>query len=232
MKCLIATLIIWMLSTACLTFAAADEAAAVKAVVQEFFAAYKAGDVDTLARYLLPDISIFFLDGGLRTKGMYLPSFKTLYDTGYRPNLQVKQIDATVYDTTAVATGYMDGTITLGRNVLEGPWRLSVVLRKHDGIWKIAHVHQSPMIPAPQQPVAVRFPDAIVGGLSQPPGSGPFPAVVLLPGCSSPLPYQQRWAKTLQEWGVRDAHCRQFWCTGDTANLYGLLPPQQCTAGY
>ncbi len=42
---------------------------------------------------------------------------------------------------------------------------------------------------------------ALVGKLSKPKGAGSFPAVVLLHSCFGILPYQDRWAAKLVQWG-------------------------------
>jgi uncharacterized protein (TIGR02246 family) len=189
-----------------IAFAVADETAAVKEVIQEVFAAERTGNADTLSKYFLPDVTGFFLNGSLRTKGLFIQWTKNVYAAGYRPNLQVNDLDVMIYENTAVATGYLDGAITFpGREVqqvtLEGPWRLSLVLTKQKGKWLIAHYHYSVMIPTPRQPIAVHFPEAAVNGLYQPTGQGPFPAVVLLHGCSGVEEQQDIWAKLLQSWG-------------------------------
>jgi hypothetical protein len=54
MKRLVTVLTLWIWGIIGSTFASTDETAAVRTAVQEFFAACKAGDIDTLAKYLLP----------------------------------------------------------------------------------------------------------------------------------------------------------------------------------
>ena len=118
----------------CLSFAVVDDEAVVKAVVQRAFTAYKAGDVETLTSAFSPDASLFFLDGSLRIKGVSRQRIEDAYDAGIKSNLELKHLlEVTVYDTTAVTTAEVGGTIALGGTVLEGPWRLSLVLRHREG---------------------------------------------------------------------------------------------------
>jgi dienelactone hydrolase/ketosteroid isomerase-like protein len=206
MKLLIATFAFWLWSTACIA-SAADEAAAVRATIQKVFTAYRAGKVDTVSKYFLPDVSGFGLDGGLLGKGLSIQGFKTAYAAGYRSNLQVNHLDVTLYDNTALATGYLAGTISfppveaVQGVTLEGPWRASFVLRKRGVTWKIVHAHYSPMTSPPHQPIVVHFPEAMVNELYEPTGPGPFPAVVLLHGAAGVMEQQDQWAKTLKAWG-------------------------------
>ncbi len=140
MKRVVATLTPWLCGAAYVTFAAADETAAVRAVIQKAFDAERTGHADTLPQYFLPEVTGFFLNGTLRTQGLFIPWSWAAYASGYRQNLQVSQLEVTVYDNTAFATGYVGGSIsfpgdTADGRTLEGPWRASWVLRKHGGAW-------------------------------------------------------------------------------------------------
>src|SRR5262245_21544070 len=111
MKLLITTFALWLWSTAYIA-SAADDAAAVRATIQKVFTAYRAGDVDTVRKYFLSDVSGFGLDGGLLGRGLSIQGFKAAYAAGYRSNLRVNHLEVTLYDNTALATGYLAGTIS------------------------------------------------------------------------------------------------------------------------
>lgn len=216
MKHLAVTLVFWFCGSAYIVLAAPDETAAVRAVVQEVFAAERSGKVDLLSKYFLPDFTGFFLNGALRSQGLFIRGLKIAYADGYRQDLNIQHLDVRVYNDTAVATGYLGGSFSFPgpppqsatsqaesppRVTIAGPWRASFVLRKQGGAWKIAHFHYSSLAPMPRQALAVHFPEAAVNGIYRPAGQGPFPALVLLHGCSGVEEQQDLWAKILVEWG-------------------------------
>ena len=125
----------------------------VKLAVLEHFALLNAGDVDARAKHYLPDATGFALTGGpLVAGGFKAERAKAAAEAGQKFNLECGDLEVTIFGNTAIATFYLYGTITPPN----GPPRVvaarsSSVRIKEGGLWKIAHTHGSPMIPAALQ---------------------------------------------------------------------------------
>jgi len=119
--------------------------AEVKAAVMDLVGAYNAGSVDQIERRLAPQQNRFPGDGGFLTSVIDAPELGRLFQSGFKVNFQVNNLETAVYGNTAVATFFMTGTITPpnGAPRKDGPWRSSFVWNKQDGAWKLVHSHQS-----------------------------------------------------------------------------------------
>jgi len=149
MKTFTALLVIGMFAT---TVAMADDVADVKEAGQRFYAALSAGDAGALMQLHASASSSFGPGGGLLETFDTLEerrnSFQATVDAGVKLNIQGRHIDVRVYgNSTAVATSYGVGTITRpdGTTVRVNN-RITVVLIKQGGQWKVAHQHISPVV--------------------------------------------------------------------------------------
>ena len=132
--------------------ALADDADDVKAAMQRFYAALNAGDAGALMQLHAAENTRF------GPRGRLLETFdspeetrktrQASFDAGLKANLQARHIDVRVYgNSTAVMTSYEVGTITLPNgNTVRPNNRITTVLIKQGGQWKIAHVHLSPVV--------------------------------------------------------------------------------------
>ncbi len=146
MKTLTTLLVIGMFATA---VALADDVDDVKAAMQRSQVAANSGDAGT--QILLEGVTSFGPTGGLLERVDSLEEARkdrqASFDAGLKFNLQDRHIEVSVYgNSTAVATSYRVGTITFpdGRTVRPNN-RITTVLIKQGGQWKIAHVHFSPL---------------------------------------------------------------------------------------
>ena len=125
-----------------------SEEADVRAAAEGLLAAYREGDVDAIARYWFPEGAAFWENGGLLAK-FDEARLKAMVERGFKTEMQWRHLDVRVYGGTAVATGYLTGTITLPNGLAEqGSWRDSTVWVKQGGRWKIAHLHISKLLSA------------------------------------------------------------------------------------
>ncbi len=149
MKALTTLLVVGMFLT---TVAMADDVDDVKAAMQRFYAALNAGDAGALMQHHAAASTSF------GPRGRLLATFdspeeirktrQASFDAGFKANLQARHIDVRVYgNSTAVMTSYEVGTINLPTgNTVRPNNRLTTVLIKQGGQWKIAHVHLSPVV--------------------------------------------------------------------------------------
>jgi len=148
MKALTTLLVVGMFLT---TVAIADDADDVKAAVQRFYAALNAGDAGALTELYAAGTTRFGTGGAL------LETFDSLeekrknqqaaFDAGPKYNLQARHIDVRVYgNSTAVATSYGVGRLTFPDGTTGQPNnRITAVMIKQGGQWKIVHRHLSPL---------------------------------------------------------------------------------------
>lgn len=119
----------------------------VKAVVMNLFGAYNSGNVDQIERLLTQQQNNFPIEGGFLTSFVNAAELREAIKAGFKLNFQVHNLEAAVYGNTAVTTSVIRGTITPpnapSRN--HGPSRMSIVWNKQDGVWKLVHVHESPL---------------------------------------------------------------------------------------
>jgi len=132
--------------------AMADDADDVKAAVQSYVAALNAGDVGALTRLQAAASTNYGAGGGLLATFDSLEerrnSFQATVDAGVRFNVQARHIDARIYgSSTAVATNYGVGRVTQPNGTtVQVNNRITAVLIKQGGQWKVVHQHISPVV--------------------------------------------------------------------------------------
>jgi CubicO group peptidase (beta-lactamase class C family) len=154
--------------------AGADSAAEeeVKTTVTSIAAGFNSGNLDQIERFVAPQANSFLGQGGFLTEFLNSQELRSAFQAGLKLNLQVDKLEVAVYGPTALATFIQAVSVTPpnGTPRTEGPWRTSLVMNKHDGVWKVVHAHQSslnrPLITAKHQQ---RF-DTISKTLAQPYG--------------------------------------------------------------
>ncbi|MCH6574615.1 MAG: nuclear transport factor 2 family protein [Bacteroidetes bacterium] len=68
------------------------------------------------------------------------------FAAGYKTNLAFEDLDLVFFDDVVCSTGYLTGAVTLPGGEPESVvWRLTVMLIKEEGQWKMVHTHSSPM---------------------------------------------------------------------------------------
>ncbi len=148
MKTWTALFVIGMFATA---VAMADDVADVKAAVQSYFAAISSGNAAAVARYRIPEYSVF-VGGGLLDRSSSIAQqradFQALTDTGREVDLRIQHLEVRIYGNTAVFTGYVTGTNTLSDGtVIQSRQQRTGVWIKQGGQWKEVHRHASPLFP-------------------------------------------------------------------------------------
>ena len=129
----------------------ADDVDDVKAAVQSYFAAIKAGDSSSVMQYRIPERSSFGGPGGLLSRPTSsLEEQKSALEAqvraGVKRNYQITHMEVRVYGNTAVVTGYLTGTRTEPNGtVTPRRDRRTGVFVKLGGQWKEVHHHQSPL---------------------------------------------------------------------------------------
>ncbi len=149
MKALTTLFVVGMFLT---TVAIADDVDDVKAAVQRYIAALNAGDSEALIQLYMPEFNDFGPGGGLLETFDSLEerrnSFQAARDAGLKLNVQARHLDVRVYgNSTAVATNYGVGTITRPNGTTgQVNNRITAVLIKQGGQWKLVHQHISPVV--------------------------------------------------------------------------------------
>ena len=142
---LVLAVLVWGLGPATVAMAddAADDAADVKAAAKAVLAAYSAEDVDTIDMFWIPGASYF--PGNEQLLEEYNKDFlKGLFEAGLKYNFRWTHLDAKVYGTAAVSTGYFIGQINLPNGTtISATWRNSATWIKQGGKWKLANAHSS-----------------------------------------------------------------------------------------
>ncbi len=118
----------------------------VKAAVMDIVGGYNSGNVDQIERRFAPQQTRFQGEGGFLTS-FNAAELRQAFQTGLKINFDVKNLEAAVYGDSAVATFFMNTTVTPpnGTPRTDGPWRISYFLNKQEGAWKLVHSHQSPL---------------------------------------------------------------------------------------
>jgi ketosteroid isomerase-like protein len=148
MKALTTLVVVGMFLT---TVALADDVDDVKAAVQSYVAALNAGDVGAFTRLQAAASTNYGGGGGLLATFDSLEerrnSFQATVDAGVRFNVQARHIDARIYgSSTAVATNYGVGRVTQPNGTtVQVNNRITAVLIKQGGQWKVVHQHISPL---------------------------------------------------------------------------------------
>lgn len=112
--------------------------------MNEMVAAWKAGDFQKFAGFYHDDARGFFLDGGSLLRGFNVAALTAVYNSGFRADLSVRDVDVKIYGEVAVSVAYLDGVLTLpGGGLVEGTWRYSDTRVIQDGEWRIVQYHFS-----------------------------------------------------------------------------------------
>ncbi len=133
------------------TVAMADDVDDVRAAVQSYVAALSAGDAGALTRLHATASTSFGAGGGLLATFDSLEerrnSFQATVDAGVKFNVQARHIDVRIYgSSTAVATNYGVGRVTQPNGTtVQVNNRITAVLIKQGGQWKVVHQHISPV---------------------------------------------------------------------------------------
>jgi uncharacterized protein (TIGR02246 family) len=118
--------------------------AGVQQSIDEMVTAWEAGDFEKFAEFYHKDTRGFFLDGGGLLKGFNVAALTAAYNTGFRAQMSVRDLDVKRYGDVAISVAYMDGVLTLpGGGQVEGTWRYSETRVVQDGEWKIVQYHFS-----------------------------------------------------------------------------------------
>ena len=143
MRQLIAILILLVGGLVLTTTAMADDVDDVKAAVLAVDAAYNSGDVEAIAQYMHSEHSRF-QGGGLLVEGFDKEGIKANFEAGLKLNIAARHLDVKIYGSTAVATGYTEGTATSpDGTVNQIRSRFTEVWTKQGGKWKRVHIHSS-----------------------------------------------------------------------------------------
>ena len=121
--------------------------AEVKAAVMDLVGGFNAGSIEQIERRLALQHNRFPGEGGFLTSFIDASELRGAFQSGWKLNFKVDNLETAVYGNTAVATFFMSGTITPpnGTPRPDGPWRSSFVWNKQDGAWRLVHSHQSPV---------------------------------------------------------------------------------------
>lgn len=116
----------------------------VLAAIENQMAAWNVGDITTFGTYYAPGVRGFNLDGSLLIVGFNPQMIEAAIQAGVKIELSPRDIDVTLFGSTAVAVGYLDGSLTIpGSPPQEGTWRYSETRVKTDGVWKVVQYHFS-----------------------------------------------------------------------------------------
>ncbi len=130
------------------TVAVADDVADIKAAMEEHFVTFKAGDAAGHVAHHMAGHSAFGPDGGALVVNDSLEEetaeLQASFDEGYKFDLQLVDIDVTVYGDTAVVTSLQIGTVTIHDGTAEEvKARRTAVVVRAGGEWKEVHNHIS-----------------------------------------------------------------------------------------
>jgi hypothetical protein len=139
-----ATLTLLTIALLCGPVEARSQEADVRASVEETLKAWSGGDLESFADFYHSDTRGFFMDGGVLVVGFDGNALRAGFESGFRAELTLRDLDVKVYESTAVSVAYLDGSITLPNGTsIPGTWRYSEA-RVWDGSdWKIVQYHFS-----------------------------------------------------------------------------------------
>jgi len=147
MKAVTTLLVIGMFATA---VGMADDADDVRAAVQGHYAALNAGDASALMQLQAAESTRFGPRGELLEKFDSREERRNqqdVFEAGPKYNLQGRHIDVRIYgSSTAVATSYGVGSLTFSDVTTQVNNRITAVLIKQGGQWKVVHRHISPVV--------------------------------------------------------------------------------------
>ncbi len=148
MKALTTLLVVGMFLT---TVAMADDVDDVRAAVQRYHTALNAGDGSAWAQSHVARNTRFSPGGQLlerfdSTEELRKPR-QAAFDAGVKFNVQSRHLEISVYGDTAVTTNYGVGRITFPNGTAaQVNNRITGVLVKQGGQWKMVHQHISPVV--------------------------------------------------------------------------------------
>ncbi len=128
----------------------ADDAADVRATIEQHYYLFQTGDLEaTVAKYHLDDFTGFFADAGVLWETDYEAVAERMGATVDNPRVNVRMTNfkAQIYDDVAVVTFYVVGTYGEGDKTRPVTNRVSAVWVKTGSEWKEAHHHESPLHP-------------------------------------------------------------------------------------
>ncbi len=128
--------------------AQAQDAAAVRAVIERHYAAIHARDLESVFQQHLPEFTWFSSDGRpLLEAGAAEAAARMGANLDFgTANVYMNHFNAQIYGDVAVATFYLVGTYTWGGETKNGTWRVTAVWVRRGDEWKEAHHHESPLM--------------------------------------------------------------------------------------
>jgi ketosteroid isomerase-like protein len=118
-----------------------------RAALQGLCEALNEGDVDSIHKHYLSEVTRFHDSGKLDVgwSEQRAEAFSDYVNDGFGFALErCHVVDARVYGDMGITAGYMYGhMIYPGGTVIEGPWRFTYLWARQDGEWKEAHHHVS-----------------------------------------------------------------------------------------
>lgn len=118
--------------------------AEVEAAVRSTLDAWRSGEYAAFVASYHPDARGFFLDGGDVVAGFSLDALEATAEAGFQADVALRDLDVAVYGDSAVAVGYLEGTLILpGGLRMEGVWRYSETRIRGDDGWQVVQFHIS-----------------------------------------------------------------------------------------
>ena len=116
----------------------------VRAAIEQQMAAWTSGDIEVFGGFYAAETRGFNIDGGMLAMGFNPQMVQAALQAGFVIEFVPRDIDVKVHGETAVAAGYLDGSITIpGGEPQKGTWRYSETRVKIDGVWKVVQYHFS-----------------------------------------------------------------------------------------
>ncbi len=148
MKALTTLFVIGMFATA---VAMADDVDDVKAEMERYMTALNAGDANAWIQLHAVGNTRFSTDNGLLQRSEsheeQRKNQQAGVDAGVKINVQSRHVEVSLYGNTAVSTRYGVGTVTQPNGtVVQLNNRITAVLIKQGGQWKVVHQHLSPVV--------------------------------------------------------------------------------------
>ncbi len=139
----VALLVLAVLAVSNPAVAQAQDAASVRAAIENHYAAIHAQE--SVAQHHLPEFTIFSSDGRPLREAGAAARMGASRDFGTL-NVYMSHFNAQLYGDVAVATFYLVGTHTWGGETKNGTWRVTAVWVREGDEWKEAHHHESPLM--------------------------------------------------------------------------------------
>lgn len=129
------------------TSARAQDAASLRAAIEEHYSAIHGGEGSTVLDDHLPEFTMFASDGRVLLEAGAIESAERMgttvdFGTG---DVYMSDFHAQMFGEVGVATFYLTGRHTLADETKHGTWRVSAVWVWQGDGWKEAHHHESPL---------------------------------------------------------------------------------------